>query len=210
MAQAVVPGSDPAAVPGFAGPLRAAQPAVAQQAALPFAAARVRILARVPAVRRPVVELAVPVAWPNAEQLPEALRAAAAQLAVSSFAAVRAPIPFRAPAVAQRPGAELAVQGVSPNAGPRGAAAQPDAEVAAEVARPDAAAGAAAEPDAAEAAGVGPGAAVERPGARQDVQVPAVGLPSGAVACLSPLPFVAPPRSVHTAHAMARSSVAWL
>lgn len=78
----------------------------------------------------------------NAEQLPEAPRAAAAQQAVSSFAAVRAPIPFRAPAVAQRPG-ELAVQGVSPNAGPRVEAAQLDAAAAvqpgavAEAAQPD-------------------------------------------------------------------------
>ena len=76
------------------------------------------------------------VASPNAEQLPEAPRAAAAQQAVSSFAAVRAQIPFRAPAVAQRPGAALAVQGVSPNAGPRVEAAQPDA--AAEAVQPGA------------------------------------------------------------------------
>ena len=47
--------------------LSAAQQAVAQQAVLPFAAVRVRILVRVPAARRPVAELAVQVASLNAE-----------------------------------------------------------------------------------------------------------------------------------------------
>jgi hypothetical protein len=132
--------------------LSAAQQAVAQQAVLPFAAVRVRILVRVPAARRPVAELAVQVAWPNAEQLSEAPRAAAAQPAVLPFAAVRALFPFRAPAAARRPVAELAVQVASLNAEPGVEAAQPDAVAAAEAVQPGAVAEAeVAQPDVVEA-----------------------------------------------------------
>jgi hypothetical protein len=195
------------AASGFAESLRAAQQAVAQQVVLPFAAVRVRILARVPAARRPVAELAVQVAWPDAERLPEASRAAAAQPAVSSFAAVRAPIPVHAPAAARRPAVELAAQVASPNAEEAVGAAQPDVAAAVEVAQPDA--------GVAEAA-VQPGAVAEEAGAElaaaavQEVPGgPAAEPPSGAAAWPSLPPFVAPPRLKPTVRAMGWSSVAW-
>jgi hypothetical protein len=205
-ARAADPRGEPAAASGFVEPLRAAQQAVAQSAVLPFAAVRVRILARVPAARRPVAELAVQVAWPNVEQLPEAPRAAAAQPAVSSFAAVRAPIPVRAPAAARRPAVELAVQVASPNAEEAVGAAQPDVAAAVEAAQPDA--GVAAEV-------VQPGAVAEEAGvelaaaAVQEVPGgPAEELPSGAAAWTSLPPF-AQPRLAFPARAMGSPSVAW-
>jgi hypothetical protein len=74
--------------------LSAAQQAVAQQAVLPFAAVRVRILVRVPAARRPVAELAVQVASLNAEPGVEAAQpdAVAAAEAVQPGAVAEAEV----------------------------------------------------------------------------------------------------------------------
>ena len=92
---------------------RVAPEAAAQPAVSPFAAVRVRILARVPAARRPAAETAVRVAWPNAEQPVEAARPdaeAAAEVARPDVAAVEAAA--QPGAVAEAAGAELAAAAV--------------------------------------------------------------------------------------------------
>jgi hypothetical protein len=108
---AAVPAAGRCAEP--VGLRRVAPEAAAQPAVSPFAAVRVRILARVPAARRPAAETAVRVAWPNAEQPVEAARPdaeAAAEVARPDVAAVEAAA--QPGAVAEEAGAELAAAAV--------------------------------------------------------------------------------------------------